>query len=191
MALIRRVFDDDARALRKPFVGVPAAAYRERQAVAAAPIDHDADSVRRLAQRAQLRRQHRACVERGLILRELRIAGMQQQGVGRRQVGQRWQLRPGGTSGKDSRGEDRGRGSLLQQMAARRSWHVTKPFQVANGTDNERTLGPPQAIVLHEINRLRSRGIGRRFGCGFGHRKHPVESAARLRANDSVARRAS
>jgi hypothetical protein len=80
--------DDHARALREPLVGVPAAAHGERHIVATAPIDHDADRVRGLAHRAQLRRQHRAGVEGRFVLRELSIAGAYEQSVARREVGQ-------------------------------------------------------------------------------------------------------
>ena len=66
----------------KPLVGVPAAAQREWQIVAATPIDHDADRAGGLAQRAQLWGQRGSGIERFLIVGELRIARTQKQRVG-------------------------------------------------------------------------------------------------------------
>jgi hypothetical protein len=44
--------DDDTCALREAFVGMAAASDGERKVIAAAPIDHDANSLGRLAERA-------------------------------------------------------------------------------------------------------------------------------------------
>jgi hypothetical protein len=44
--------DDDTCALREAFVGMAAASDGEGKVIAAAPIDHDANSLGRLAERA-------------------------------------------------------------------------------------------------------------------------------------------